>query len=65
MESKIHNYENNEIKVSYDVKRCIHAAECVKGLPKVFDPNKKPWIEPDNASAKEIADVIERCPTGA
>jgi CDGSH-type Zn-finger protein len=34
-------------------------------LRNVFDPQKKPWIQPDNASAEEIADVIERCPTGA
>lgn len=65
MEKKIHIYENEEIRVSYDVKRCIHAAECVRGLPNVFDPDKKPWIEPDNASSKDIADVIEKCPTGA
>ncbi len=65
MEKKIHSYESEEIKVNYDVKRCIHAAECVKGLPNVFDPQKKPWIEPNNASAIEVADVIEKCPTGA
>ena len=65
MEKKILNYENEEINVSYDVKRCIHAAECVKGLPNVFDPDRKPWIEPGNASAREVADTIEKCPTGA
>ena len=65
MEKKILSYENEEINVSYDVKRCIHAAECVKGLPNVFDPDKKPWINPDNASAQDIAKTIEKCPTGA
>ena len=65
MEKKILNYEGKEITVSYDLKRCIHAAECVKGLPSVFDPDKKPWVNPDEASAEKVADVIEKCPTGA
>jgi CDGSH-type Zn-finger protein/uncharacterized Fe-S cluster protein YjdI len=65
MEKKIHIYETEEIKVTYDIKRCIHAAECVRGLRKVFNPDKKPWIQPANATAKEVANVIEKCPTGA
>lgn len=65
MDQKIHSYESDEITVTYDVKRCIHAKECVKGLTGVFDPNKRPWIQPDEASADKIVDVIERCPTGA
>jgi CDGSH-type Zn-finger protein/uncharacterized Fe-S cluster protein YjdI len=47
------------------VKRCIHARECVRGLPEVFDPEKRPWIVPDNADADDLAEVITRCPTGA
>ncbi|MFO7800356.1 MAG: CDGSH iron-sulfur domain-containing protein [Rhodohalobacter sp.] len=65
MEKKILSYENEAIKVSYDIKRCIHAAECVKSLPNVFDPDRKPWIQPENDSAENIADTIEKCPTGA
>lgn len=65
MQKKIHKYENDEITVSYDLKRCIHAGECVRGLPGVFDPKKKPWIQPEHADAGKIADVIEKCPTGA
>lgn len=65
MDQKIHEYENDEIKVTYDSKRCIHAAECVKNLPSVFDPNNKPWIVVDNASAEEIKNAVHHCPTGA
>ena len=65
MPTKIHAYESDEIKVTYDLKRCIYAAECVRGLPSVFDPDKRPWINPDEADAEIIADVIETCPTGA
>lgn len=65
MQEKILKYKGEGITVTYDVNRCIHAAECVKGLPKVFNPKRKPWIEPDQAEADRVADVIEKCPTGA
>lgn len=65
MNKKVLKYENDEITVRYDVTRCIHAANCVNRLPDVFDPNRKPWVDPDNAPASEIADIIEACPTGA
>ncbi|WP_428235587.1 CDGSH iron-sulfur domain-containing protein [Gracilimonas sp.] len=65
MKEKIFSYENEEIKVTWDLKRCIHAEECVHGLPDVFDPNQKPWIQPEQAEAGDLTEVIERCPTGA
>ncbi|QZP39330.1 CDGSH iron-sulfur domain-containing protein [Halobaculum magnesiiphilum] len=65
MEEDIHYYSGDEIEVSYDVNRCIHARECVRGLPGVFDPDKRPWIEPDNADVDDLSDVIVDCPTGA
>jgi CDGSH-type Zn-finger protein/uncharacterized Fe-S cluster protein YjdI len=65
MEQDVHEYDGEDITVTYDVKRCIHARECVRGLPEVFDPEKRPWIVPDNADADDLAEVITRCPTGA
>jgi len=62
---KVHEYRGRNVTVRYDVKRCIHAAECVRGLPQVFDPDRKPWVEPDAAGADQLAEVITRCPTGA
>src|SRR5262245_32394894 len=58
-------YEGDEIAVTYEVKRCIHAAECVRGLPSVFDPERRPWVRPEGASVEEVVRVVERCPTGA
>ncbi len=63
--SKVHGYAGQSIRVSYDPARCIHAAECVRGLPEAFDPERKPWIDPDAGDPDRIAEVIERCPTGA
>lgn len=65
MKEKILTYDGEDIKVTYDIKRCIHAANCVDGLPDVFNPDRKPWIEPDKATAETLADVIETCPSGA
>lgn len=58
-------YTSETIDVSFEPARCIHAAECVKGLPQVFDTKKRPWIDPANATADQIAEVVERCPSGA
>lgn len=61
----VRHYANDAIDISYDPPRCIHAAECIRGLPAVFERNRRPWILPSAASADEIANVIERCPSGA
>lgn len=65
MSRRLRTYESDDIAVTYDPRRCIHSAECVRGLPQVFDPDRVPWIEPDQADAQTIAEVVERCPTGA
>ncbi len=58
-------YTSPDITVTYELKKCIHAKACVRGLPQVFDTTARPWIQPNNAAADEIAGVIQRCPTGA
>jgi CDGSH-type Zn-finger protein/uncharacterized Fe-S cluster protein YjdI len=61
----VHKYFGAQIEVFYDAKLCIHAGECVRGAPEVFDPQAKPWVKPDAASAEKLAQVVARCPTGA
>ncbi|MFE0173583.1 (4Fe-4S)-binding protein [Streptomyces sp. NPDC059002] len=58
-------YPGHVITVTFDPARCIHAAECVHGLPQVFDTARRPWIKPDAAPADEVAEVVRRCPSGA
>lgn len=65
MSTKLRFYRGEHIDVSYDVKRCIHAAECGRGLPAVFDAKKRPWVQPDEAEADAVAEVVSRCPSGA
>ncbi|MDX1438901.1 MAG: CDGSH iron-sulfur domain-containing protein [Rubricoccaceae bacterium] len=58
-------YSSDGINVHYDVNRCIHAAECVRGAPRVFNPKRRPWIDAEQGQAGDIAEVVLRCPTGA
>ena len=65
MVKRIQSYETDEIVVTYDPNLCTHAAECVRGLPAVFDTRRPDWIQPGAAPAEEVAGVIRRCPSGA
>jgi uncharacterized Fe-S cluster protein YjdI len=58
-------YSNKEIKVLWDPEKCIHARECVKGLPQVFCRDSTPWINMQGASSEEIMTMVDRCPSGA
>lgn len=58
-------YTSKDIDVYFEPHKCIHKAACVNGLSKVFDTEKRPWIDPEQASAEEIAHVVEECPSGA
>jgi uncharacterized Fe-S cluster protein YjdI len=37
----------------------------VKGLPGVFDAEKKPWVNVDGATAAEIEAQVKKCPSRA
>ena len=65
MSEKRHVFESPAITVTWSRRRCIHVAECVRGLPAVFQPGRVPWIEPAQAAADRVAEVVRRCPTGA
>ena len=61
----VKEYSNGELTVVWKPKLCIHAEECVKTLPKVYNPNEKPWIKVENATTDEIKAQIAKCPSGA
>jgi uncharacterized Fe-S cluster protein YjdI len=62
-------YTGPLLDVSFDGALCEHAAECVRGMPTVFDTSARPWINPETAttaeSAEELRAVVGRCPSGA
>lgn len=58
-------YTGSDITITFDLKRCIHARNCFLQLSEVFDPSKRPWVQPDAAPPEEISAVIRTCPSGA
>lgn len=62
-------YTGPILDVSFDGSICEHAAECVRGMPSVFNTSSRPWINPEvaqtEALADQLRDVIARCPSGA
>jgi len=60
-----HEYNAGEITIIWKPKVCIHAAVCVKMLPKVYNPKERPWLKPENATAEELKNQINHCPSGA
>ena len=51
--------------MTWDAPRCQHVANCVRGLPQVFDTKARPWIDPHAASVDELVAQIGQCPSHA
>ena len=61
----IKRYSNGEITVVWQPSLCIHSAVCARGLPKVFDPRRRPWVILDGYDSDTIVNQVEACPSGA
>ncbi|MDR0366682.1 MAG: (4Fe-4S)-binding protein [Bifidobacteriaceae bacterium] len=61
----VKEYYGDQITVSFDLDRCVHAAVCVRSNHDVFDTKRRPWVLPDAGDADQIAEIIRRCPSGA
>lgn len=58
-------YSNGEVTIVWQPKMCIHSEKCFRGLPSVFKPKEKPWIQPEGATTEQIIDQVKSCPSGA
>ncbi len=58
-------YKKEDVEIIWNSEKCIHAAYCAKGLPAVFKPKERPWIQVENATKEEIIDQVRKCPSGA
>lgn len=61
-------YTNGEVTIVWNPELCIHSAICWKGedgLPEVFKPKEKPWIQPEGAKTDRIITQVKQCPSGA
>lgn len=61
----VKEYSNGEITIVWKPGFCIHAMFCWKELIEVFDPKRRPWVDPYGASTERIIQQIERCPSKA
>ena len=58
-------YKKGDFAVVWKPELCIHAGECVKRLPEVYNPKERPWIKPENASVEALKSQIDACPSKA
>ena len=63
MDKKI-EYTNGELTIIWQPSICQHSGICVKTLPKVYNPQERPWIKIENATTEELIAQI-KCPSGA
>jgi uncharacterized Fe-S cluster protein YjdI len=58
-------YKKEKLTVIWKPNLCIHSAICIRGLSKVFDVNRKPWIDLEQANHDEIKRQVIACPSQA
>lgn len=58
-------YVKGDISVFWDSDKCYHAKKCVTGCPEVFNINRKPWIDLEQADTAKIWQTVTKCPSGA
>jgi uncharacterized Fe-S cluster protein YjdI len=61
----VKRYSNGDITVVWQPSLCVHSGICARGLPKVFDPRRRPWVMLDGLDSQTVVDQVERCPSGA
>jgi len=58
-------FKGDKIDVEWDQRLCIHIGECGQAKGDLFVADRQPWCQPDLAADNDVAEVVERCPTGA
>ena len=61
----IKEYSNGEVTIAWEPSKCIHSMVCISGLPMVFKPKEKPWVQPEKATSEELVQRVTKCPSGA
>ncbi|WP_412986102.1 (4Fe-4S)-binding protein [Pontimicrobium sp. IMCC45349] len=65
METLNNVYSNDDITVTFEPCKCIHAEKCAQELSEVFRTSVIPWINLDGTETERIIEQIKRCPSGA
>ena len=65
VKKQVHTFEGEHVDVDWDGRLCIHVGECTRAKGGLFESGRQPWGQPDRAEPGQVAEVVERCPTGA
>lgn len=59
------DYRAEGITIHWSSDLCIHSANCLRALPTVFDTEARPWIQPGDTPADDLAAAVDTCPSRA
>lgn len=65
MNAPTRTYTNGEVTVEWRPELCTHCENCFRGLPTVFDPSKRPWVNLQGATSDQITKQVGECPSKA
>ncbi|MEN0064530.1 MAG: CDGSH iron-sulfur domain-containing protein [Myxococcota bacterium] len=65
MADDVKTYSGSAADMTWDGRLCIHVGECGRAANALFEAGRKPWGDPDQGTADEVAETVMRCPTGA
>ena len=61
----IKRYTDNDLTVVWQPSKCSHSKNCFHGLPEVFNPENRPWVQLDAKDNEAIIAQVKQCPSGA
>ena len=65
IEQDYKRYVGDKIDIYFKAPVCQHSARCVRGNAKVFDLQRRPWIDANGADYQEVVRLVDNCPSGA
>lgn len=64
-DKKVYSFKGEQAEVHWDRRLCIHIGECGQSEGDLFVGGRDPWCVPDTSTPQQVAEVCERCPSGA
>jgi uncharacterized Fe-S cluster protein YjdI len=58
-------YPAGSLVVEWRQGLCEHSGNCVRALPRVFNPRRQPWVDTTGANEDDVKEAVARCPSGA